>query len=88
MIDMALRRVSSSTEAEIRAILGRSRVAMMEVGGHRVLLQVIEDDFDLDAILEANPEAVRQLEAGIRALEAGDVVHHDDVVRACREKRN
>lgn len=36
-------------------------------------------EFDLDAFLEDHPEALRQIEAGVRAVEVGDIVDHEEV---------
>lgn len=83
---MALRKISANTEAELKAILGKKRSALMEVDGRRVLLQVIEEEFDLDLFLEDHPEAIKYLVAGVQAVEEGALVDHEEVDRASREK--
>jgi hypothetical protein len=39
--------------------------AAVEIGGQKVLVQSLENDFDLDSWLERNPSAIRRLPAGI-----------------------
>lgn len=69
VIGMALRRVSMSTEAELQAILGRNRLALTEVGGRRVLLQVIEDELDLRRFPGEQPRGPSAVGSGYSCYE-------------------
>ncbi len=82
---MAVKKVSPSTADEIRAILGRDRAAVLEMDDRLILLQAVEAEFDLDGFLEEHPEAMAQLEAGMRDMDTGDYVSHEAVERSIRK---
>ena len=82
---MSPKHVSSALASEIDGLLGKERVALAEVGGRHVLFQLLDEEpFALDDFLDGNPDAVRSLEEGLRDLDSGDVISHEEVGKSLR----
>ena len=75
-------KVSAELKNEIDALLGGRRLAMAELGDRRVVLQVVDDEVDLDALIDGNPLLAPRIEEGLRAAERADVAEHGEVVQA------
>lgn len=76
-------KLSERTRAELEAVLGSGRLALLDLGGRKVLVQVVEDgeEFDLDAFLDEHPGAAEGLREAIAEADAGKVISHDEVKR-------
>lgn len=79
---MATDQLTAATDRELQRVIGTRRLVPVEIGGRRALIQLLDDELDLDALIDRDPVAAAAIEQGVRDVDAGHTVDHEEVVTA------